>query len=192
MKVIKSDRVRLSELLRPFVEKGYVLDSHMFLYYSRGRGIYVYCGSSNDAEQASIPLADVQDDTVRLRCRKAIDPGESQAAKSCFGSKPVKERKISEIIKKVTKWRKLYTGTLDADGNLVRYSSKEAASVIGIAKKTLDDYLLQLRIGKKYGFDFNYHNDDKIGVLRSFVKEKKGRIRNDKNNTKSEDSSTIN
>lgn len=165
----------------------------MFLYYSKSRGIYVYCGSSEDVEEASIPLDDIEDDTVRLRCRKAMEPNEKQLVKNCFnGNKTIKERKISEIIKKVTKWRKLYTGTLAPDGTIIRYSSKEAASIIGIAKKTLDDYLLQLRIGKKYGFDFNYHNDDKIGVLRSFVKEKKGRIRNDKNTTKSEDSSTAN
>jgi hypothetical protein len=37
----------------------------------------------------------------------------------------------------------------------------------------LDDYLLQLRYGKKYGFDFNEHKEAKIGVLRAFVKKEK-------------------
>jgi len=40
-----------------------------------------------------------------------------------------------------------------------------------MSKKSLDDYLLQLRFGKKYGFNFNKHKDDKIGVLRQFVKK---------------------
>jgi hypothetical protein len=35
----------------------------------------------------------------------------------------------------------------------------------------LDDYLLQLRYGKKYGFDFNEHKEAKIGILRAFVKK---------------------
>jgi len=193
LKVIKSDQITLSELLKPFIDRGYILDSHMFLYYSKGRGIYVYCGNSENADQTSVPLNDIENDIIQLRCRKTIEPSEKEFVKNSLnGNKVVKERKISEIIKKVTKWRKLYVGTVMSDGSTVRYSSKEAASIIGIAKKTLDDYLLQLRIGKKYGFDFNYHNDDKIGVLRSFVKEKKGRIRNDKNNTKSEDSSSVN
>ena len=114
------------------------------------------------------------------RCRRSAEIQEKQIIKNKVPSnngKPVKDRKISEIIRKVTKWRKLYTGTAMPDGRVVKYSSKEAANMIGIAKKTLDDYLLQMRIGMKYGFDFNYHNDDKIGVLRAFVKEKKGKIR---------------
>jgi hypothetical protein len=31
---------------------------------------------------------------------------------------------------------------------------QEAAKTIGIAKKSLDDYYSQLRLGEKYGFDF--------------------------------------
>ena len=42
-----------------------------------------------------------------------------------------------------------------------------------MSKKSLDDYLLQLRFGKKYGFNFQEHKNDKVGVLRSFVKSKK-------------------
>lgn len=42
-----------------------------------------------------------------------------------------------------------------------------------MSKKSLDDYLLQLRFGKKYGFDFSKHKNDKVGKLRYFVKEQK-------------------
>lgn len=50
-------------------------------------------------------------------------------------------------------WRKLYNGVL-REGLLVRYSLEDAAVTVGISKKSLDDYLLQLRFGKKYDFDF--------------------------------------
>ena len=50
-------------------------------------------------------------------------------------------------------WRKLYNGVI-REGNLVRYSLEDAASKVGVSKKSLDDYLLQMRFGKKYGFDF--------------------------------------
>jgi len=83
-----------------------------------------------------------------------------------------KERKISFVIEKVSLWRKLYNGIQDGD-KIVRYSLEDAAKKVGISKKSLDDYLLQLRYGKKYGFDFNAHKADKIGVLRAFVKKKK-------------------
>lgn len=42
--------------------------------------------------------------------------------------------------------------------------------MINIPKKTLDDYILQVRTAKKFGFNFNEHSDSKIGVLRNFVK----------------------
>jgi hypothetical protein len=35
--------------------------------------------------------------------------------------------------------------------------------------------LLQLRFGKKFGFDFQKHKDDKVGVLRSYVKSQKSK-----------------
>lgn len=51
------------------------------------------------------------------------------------------------------------------------FSLEDAAKKVGISKKSLDDYLLQLRYGKKYGFDFNEHKEAKIGILRAFVKK---------------------
>ena len=63
----------------------------------------------------------------------------------------------------------------DPEGNLLRYSLEDAANKVGVSKKSLDDYLLQLRFGKKFGFDFQKHKDDKVGVLRSFVKTEKGK-----------------
>ena len=36
---------------------------------------------------------------------------------------------------------------------LQRWSLEDAANKVGVSKKSLDDYLLQLRFGKKFGFD---------------------------------------
>ena len=76
-----------------------------------------------------------------------------------------KERKISFVIEKVSMWRKLYNGIPGKEQKLIRYSLEDSAKKVGISKKSLDDYLLQLRYGKKYDFDFNKHQDDKIGIL---------------------------
>lgn len=69
-------------------------------------------------------------------------------------------------------WRRLYNGVL-RDGNLVRYSLEDAATKVSVSKKSLDDYLLQLRFGKKFNFDFQKHKNDKVGTLRAFVKKMK-------------------
>ena len=65
----------------------------------------------------------------------------------------------------------LYNGVRDPKGNLVRYSLEDSAKKIGFKKKSLDDYLLQLRKGQRHGFDFLKHRYDMVGCLRSFVKE---------------------
>lgn len=36
-----------------------------------------------------------------------------------------------------------------------RLSLEDAALKVGISKKSLDDYLLQIRFGRRYGFNFN-------------------------------------
>ena len=105
-------------------------------------------------------------------------------------SKRTKERSISDIIEKVSLWRKLYNG-VTRDGNLVRYSLEDAASKVGVSKKSLDDYLLQLRFGKKYGFDFQKHRSDKVGVLRSYVKSQKTESSKMKDVSKSEKMSSM-
>lgn len=88
-------------------------------------------------------------------------------------SKRTKERKIGYIIEKVNTWRKLYNGFQDEQGKFTKYSLDEAARIIGISKKSLDDYLLQLRLGRRFGFDFNSNKSTKVGVLRTFVKKHK-------------------
>ena len=52
-------------------------------------------------------------------------------------------------------------------------SLEKAADQVGIQKKTLDDYLLQIRYGKRYGFNFNQYNAEGISKLRQFVKTRK-------------------
>jgi len=43
---------------------------------------------------------------------------------------------------------------------------------------------LQLRFGKKFGFDFEKHKDEKVGVLRLFVKLEKDKVKGGKTGIK--------
>ncbi len=49
-------------------------------------------------------------------------------------------------------------------------SLEAAAKEVGVSKKSLDDYLAQLRAGRQYGYDFNQKKKEKVGDLRRFVK----------------------
>lgn len=60
-------------------------------------------------------------------------------------------------------WRKLYTGFQDEKDEVVHYELEDAANHVGVIKKTLDDYLLQIRNGKRFGFNFQKRKNEKIG-----------------------------
>jgi len=100
-----------------------------------------------------------------------VSKPQSQAENASItaANKRTKERTIADIIEKVSLWRKLYNGVV-RDGTLVRYSLEDAAVKVDVSKKSLDDYLLQLRFGKKYEFDFQKNKQEKVGVLRTYVK----------------------
>jgi hypothetical protein len=95
--------------------------------------------------------------------------------------KRTKERSIKYIIEKVSQWRKLYNGYMDENHQLVRMSLEDAAEKVGVSKKSLDDYLSQLRQGRAQGYDFNKNKDQNVGHLRQFVK-----LHSTKNNKASE------
>ena len=70
-------------------------------------------------------------------------------------------------------WRKYYAGTSNDRNQTQKFSLEEAEKKVGISKTSLDDYPFQIRFGNKYGFNFNEHYDDKVGVLRDFVRQNK-------------------
>lgn len=87
----------------------------------------------------------------------------------------IKERMIEDAVYLVLKWRQLSEQTTGKKVTL-----KEGADIVGVAKKSLDDYLLQLRLGRKYGFDFSKYGNSKIGVLRTFNKTMKKKTKEGK------------
>lgn len=46
-----------------------------------------------------------------------------------------------------------------------------AAKAIGMSKKTLEDYCLQIRKAEMRGFSLENHIDEKMGILRKFNRD---------------------
>ena len=68
----------------------------------------------------------------------------------------------------VKKWRDLH---LHGHAALRRrLNLQDAAKLVGISKKSLDDYYCQLRLGELYHFDYVSNFNEKMGVLRTYVK----------------------
>ena len=165
-------------------------------YYDEDLKVYIYCGKIPIKHQIIIPVdleliksnSNILKLTLKIRYiqtkinllkmelieenQENLDE-QNQNVHINEKSKRSKERKIGYIIEKVFLWRKLYNGFTDDNGVFHKYTLEDAADRVGIAKKSLDDYLIQLRIGKNNGFNFNEHKNDKVGVLRAFVKKQK-------------------
>ncbi len=62
----------------------------------------------------------------------------------------------------VKKWRRMYESK--------RLNLTKAARLIGISKKSLDDYYLVLRVGEILQFDYNANLHSKMGDLRAYIR----------------------
>jgi len=167
----ENGNIKASSVSDHLKKVGYPVTDSMISYYSSTKQVYIYLGNYPLAGK-SILSSDVEEEIkikVRPKAKSIFGDfllGNNNASIS-KGSRRTKERKIGDVIKKVAEWRKLYNG-IEEGGELIKKSLEEAAKEVSISKKSLDDYLLQLRNGRKYGFNFNEHKDDKIGILRAF------------------------
>ena len=82
-----------------------------------------------------------------------------------------RKRKIGEIVKNVYAQRMLFNGFYNDEGIKEKYDLQAASDKIGIPKKTLDDYLKQIRMAREFGFNFNKNKNEPISVLRKFNKD---------------------
>eukprot|EP00826_Nyctotherus_ovalis_P007831 TRINITY_DN12005_c0_g1_i2.p1 TRINITY_DN12005_c0_g1~~TRINITY_DN12005_c0_g1_i2.p1 ORF type:complete len:233 (+),score=22.65 TRINITY_DN12005_c0_g1_i2:135-833(+) len=158
--------ISLDELMTQLAEAaGLNFDGHQVLYRTYGpyilAGAYPFSNNSNYLNIASVY------DPVFIKLRVAD--------KTKFLSAPKRgnERKISDVIKALFIWRTLVMiGQIDADRKLKRYNRQEAAELVKIPKKTLEDYLLQIKLALCNGFDFNMYCNTRFGVVRDFNRQK--------------------
>ena len=159
---------------------GYSLRDAEVWFYSNDYKDFIYCGEDPIPEIVLAKESDLMNNCIRMKIkitRSKIDLAatgliEKSKIDKMTNFPRVKERELGDIILKVKKWRDLYCGLLGIDGKRIKYSLEDAAKLVKLPKKTLDDYLQQLKMGKKLGFNFEENKHRKIGVLRDFIKEK--------------------
>lgn len=143
--------------------------------------MYVYSGRNDiNVNSIKIPTLNIKTHDIAIKCRripqqKIMHDFMNTINVTQLQPRRTKEREIGTIIRKVFDWRQLYTlGKKEGrTGKTIKMSLDDAAKEVGISKKSLDDYLLQIRYGKEYGYDFETNKTEKVGNLRKFVKESK-------------------
>ncbi len=192
-------KIFMKDIISKLKYLGYPTTGALFSVYIKSAEEYVYLGSDPidpnlfldeslvDFENLKIKLVSYLEDKLIKKTEKQLfdkkDNNKNQK------DKRIKERKIEFIVEKVNAWRRLYNGFYNEKGEYTRYSLEQAAKMVGISKKSLDDYLIQLRIGKFFNFNFTEHKNDKVGILRSFVKKHKQQYEKEKKNLKNDNNS---
>ena len=187
-------KIFMKNIINKLKYLGYPTVGALFSLYINTAEDYVYLGSDPidpnlyidkslvDFENLKIKIVSyLEDKLVKKTEKQLFDKKENNKNQK---DKRTKERKIEFIVEKVNAWRRLYNGFYNENGEYTRYSLDQAAKMVGISKKSLDDYLLQLRLGRKYGFNFNQNKTKKVGILRAFVKRHRAMNQNNPNNSK--------
>ncbi|CAD8109436.1 unnamed protein product [Paramecium primaurelia] len=86
--------------------------------------------------------------------------------------KRIKERYVYEAILLVEQWRSLYQKTYIENGRQLKLTLDKAAEIVGVPRKTLEDYYYQLKRAETL-VDLQNFKNCKIGVIRRIVKESK-------------------
>ena len=166
---------------------GFPIENSVIYFWSHIMQMYIHCGNEPLPYDTIIPKTEVRNGRLKLRCRMAVynqfgtllSIGSIQTLPTLSilqmqgESKKTKERKIGYIVEMLARWRKLYNGDYSYKNEPVRLTLDEAADYVGISKKSLDDYLMQIRFGRKFGFNFQNHSNNKVGLLRTYVKKMK-------------------
>ena len=189
-------KIFMKNIINKLKYLGYPTVGALFSIYIKTAEEYVYLGSDPIDPNLFIDQTLVDFDNLKIKIVSYLeDKLVKKTEKQLFDKKDAnknqkdkrtKERKIEFIVEKVNAWRRLYNGFYNENGEYTRYSLDQAAKMVGISKKSLDDYLLQLRLGRKYGFNFNQNKTKKVGILRAFVKRHRAMNQNSTNNSKNQ------
>ena len=175
VKLMKKNGVILSDILTQLESKGYIIhDCNVFVYSSIFKD-YFYCEKTPD--RIIIPQEGIINNTVHLKIEQNFNEQvDSKKEKTNKRKRKIESKKtmkirekepealISYAVKKLSQARRFRTGFIDENGNWVKYSPEEAASMVNVKKKTLDDYEQQIKKGYYLGFDFNANPDRKSVV----------------------------
>lgn len=136
--------------------------TYQVFYYNNESEYFTFAGMFPFQELLLVAEEDIPEQFVFVRINR-IHPPAGTSDEEPNKKKRVNDRTIKEVLGKVAEWRKIH----ETRG----VTLEEAAKECELPKKTLDDYFYQIRQAQLYSFDFEQNLDQKIGVMRKFVKD---------------------
>ena len=184
---------KIEDIINNLKKKGYPLlpSSKLFIYVDYydnyvlidNEKIFVYSSMLTEKNKIKLKLENSIDnssitDTASI-LKNYYFPNE-KTEKKIPNSISRRDRKIKEIIQIVLQYRFLLNGYFDYDEKYIKYNTDDISEKINIPKKTLQDYLKQIKDARKTHFDFNKYKNKKISFLRKHNRNNKNKKHNNK------------
>ena len=136
LEVLNGNQVQLRKLVFLLTKLGYPLKAALVYYFSKEADEYIFCGSEPIDQNIYVSITD-ENNSITLRCHCFIDEDfiktigfnptvlkkEEDEVKT---GRRTKERKIGQVIEKVSTWRRLYNGYYDENKKFIKYSLEDA------------------------------------------------------------------
>jgi len=165
--VYKCCWVPLSSLMEELIKESKLnFEGRQVLYKTSNTNTYILTGTFPfDNNMLHLKIESVEDQIfIKYRIADKV-PIPEKKLKARRGN----ERKISDVIESLVKWRKLSASRYLSTGRKGKKLNKqEAADILRIPKKSLEDYMLQIKIAYENGFDFNMYSNTRFGIIRDF------------------------
>eukprot|EP00826_Nyctotherus_ovalis_P005032 TRINITY_DN11126_c0_g1_i3.p1 TRINITY_DN11126_c0_g1~~TRINITY_DN11126_c0_g1_i3.p1 ORF type:complete len:274 (+),score=33.37 TRINITY_DN11126_c0_g1_i3:174-995(+) len=196
VRLTKSNDIIMQSVITQLSLRGYSMDNAKIWFYSKLYEDYVDCGLESSFRCCPIMESEAQDGFFHLKIQventnpKIIGKSLSSTLSSLFVDPElllterkddednlmrVKDRTVEEVMLRVATWRKFYIGRITPEGKRMKCTLEEAAKIVRVPKKTLDDHLQQIRKAAEEDFDFDGNRDKAVGTMRRYVKRRKCR-----------------
>ena len=177
---------KLEDIINSLKKKGYPLlpSSKLYIYIDYYDNYVLVDNEKNFVYSSMLP----EKNKIKLKLENIIDnlsitdtgtivknyflPNEKKE-KIISHSPTPRDRKIKDIIKIVLKFRFLLNGFFDYDEKYIKYNVDDVSEIMGIPKKTLQDYMRQINQARKTDFDFNKYKNKSISLLRKHNRKNK-------------------
>ena len=168
--IIDNNNIKIYNYLCEINSEFFKNKKDMYYTIPKNNIIYLKLRQKIKRENSLNPLAfEENENKFSTKLSKSINLDEEEDEKNKKDKKKSgrdKEKTIEYAIIKVFTWEKIR----EKGGNKI--TLEEAAKSIGMAKKTLDDYKKQIKIGKDNNFNFNKYYKCKMNVLKDFNEKK--------------------
>lgn len=161
--ILRNDPVNFSVIFDAYIKQGLNINGSQILQFNEIEEKYVLLGIFIKGEM-TFNIIIPENGIIKLKYRRLTNDMIKSLTIKQEKQQKKKEHVIKEAVYLVRCWEKLSKPL----GKKKVMSLTKAASSLGVSVKTLNEYRQQINLGIENDFDFEYFQDNSMGILRQF------------------------